>query len=191
MKTIIKQLCLAFCLITSMSAIAQQTSLTVDNQTPGWLSNKINYEDQISVQRLKVTGYLNSDDIAFLETLSTDRSLKVLDLEETHMVTGGSNTGVILEDDVCNWAGIYSNFALQKLTVSKFANLPSIVASSYMVNCNKVDTLVVTYVEKMIEIYRNPKKMLWIPEGVETIYNSGGRINSSINIPASIRKISG
>ena len=32
---------------------AQQTSMTIDNQTPGWLSSKINYGDQQTVEKLR------------------------------------------------------------------------------------------------------------------------------------------
>lgn len=48
---------------------AQATTLIVDNQTPGWLSSKINYGDQQTVENLKVTGYLNADDLKFIGTL--------------------------------------------------------------------------------------------------------------------------
>lgn len=40
MKRIIS---LCMCLAMCMALFAQATDLTVDNQTPGWLSNKIGY----------------------------------------------------------------------------------------------------------------------------------------------------
>ena len=39
--------------------LAQNTTLVVDNQNPGWLSNKIPFKDQESVKNLTVTGYIN------------------------------------------------------------------------------------------------------------------------------------
>ena len=74
------------CLMLGMVASAQKTSLVIDNQTPGWLSSKINYGDQLTVQNLKVTGYLNQDDLAFITKLTT-RALKgELDLEDCQIV---------------------------------------------------------------------------------------------------------
>lgn len=69
---------------------AQATSLTVDNQTPGWLSSKINYGDQLTVENLTLTGYFNGTDFNFITDLSNRRSLHgVLDLSEAHIVAGG------------------------------------------------------------------------------------------------------
>lgn len=66
---------------------AQATSLTVDNQTPGWLSSKINYGDQQTVENLKVTGYLNADDIKFIGTLIQKHSLSgILDMEDCQII---------------------------------------------------------------------------------------------------------
>ena len=91
MKTIKKTnlLAILICLV-STNLFAQKTTLEVDNQTPGWLSSKINFSDQLSLETLKITGYINTDDISFLEQLSTKRSLQVLDLEEVHLAPGGT-----------------------------------------------------------------------------------------------------
>ena len=58
--------CFAMC----MALFAQATDLTIDNQTPGWLSSKINYGDQQTVKNLKVTGYINNTDIRFIGSLT-------------------------------------------------------------------------------------------------------------------------
>ena len=55
---------------------AQATSLTVDNQTPGWLSSKINYGDQQTVRDLTVSGFLNQDDLKFIGTLINNHNLR-------------------------------------------------------------------------------------------------------------------
>lgn len=66
---------------------AQATSLTIDNQTPGWLSSKINYGDQQPVKDLKVSGYLNADDIKFIGTLIQTHSLSgLVDIEDCQIV---------------------------------------------------------------------------------------------------------
>lgn len=54
---------------------AQATSLTIDNQTPGWLSSKINYGDQTTVKNLTVTGYINQADLAFISDLMSKHNL--------------------------------------------------------------------------------------------------------------------
>lgn len=66
---------------------AQATTLIVDNQTPGWLSSKINYGDQQTVENLKVTGYLNADDLKFIGTLIQTHSLSgMVDLEDCQII---------------------------------------------------------------------------------------------------------
>lgn len=66
---------------------AQATTLLVDNQTPGWLSNKINYGDQQTVENLVVTGYVNQTDLTFIGTLMEKHSLNgCLDLTDAVVV---------------------------------------------------------------------------------------------------------
>ena len=81
-------LTLVWCLGISMSC-AQKTTMTLDCQNPGWLSNKIAYGDQMTLRNLTVTGYLNGTDIVFLRGLLFDKSLKHLDLTDAHIVAGG------------------------------------------------------------------------------------------------------
>ena len=76
--------------MTTNVAMGQSTSLVIDNQTPGWLSSKINYGDQLSVERLKVTGYINGEDLLFIKKLKEDFNLKILDLSESSIVSGGT-----------------------------------------------------------------------------------------------------
>ncbi|MBR1518458.1 MAG: Ig domain-containing protein [Prevotella sp.] len=86
---------LAMCI----SMFPQAKSLTVDCQTPGWLSSKINYGDQQTVENLKVTGYINSTDLDFIGELIHNRSLNgELDLSEVRIATPG-------EEDELNWRG--------------------------------------------------------------------------------------
>ena len=76
-------------LLTSIyvSGYAQQTTMTVDCQTPGWLSNKINYGDQKTIKNLTVTGYINQTDLNFIGSLSTKQSLTgKLDLTNAEIV---------------------------------------------------------------------------------------------------------
>ena len=67
MKKLLFLIAIALC--CRFATFAQATSLTVDCQTPGWLSSKINYGDQLTVENLTITGYLNSDDLHFIGSL--------------------------------------------------------------------------------------------------------------------------
>ena len=83
-----KNLLLAILLmVICHSTYAQQTSLIVDCQTPGWLSSKINYGDQQTVRDLTVTGYINSTDLLFIGQLITENNLDgKLDLEDVNII---------------------------------------------------------------------------------------------------------
>lgn len=79
---------------------AQATSLTVDNQTPGWLSSKINYGDQLTVENLTVTGYLNADDIKFIGTLIQSHSLSgLIDMEDTQIINKEGVISNVLDEN--------------------------------------------------------------------------------------------
>ena len=73
--------------ISFLSAMGQATSLTIDNQTPGWLSSKIAYGDQQTVQNLKVTGFINAEDLKFIGRLMGKYSLTgCIDLENVDLI---------------------------------------------------------------------------------------------------------
>lgn len=73
-----------------LTTYAQRTSMTIDNQTPGWLSSKIEYTDQQTLENLKVTGYINGTDIKFIRELNTNLNLHgIIDLSEANIVAGG------------------------------------------------------------------------------------------------------
>lgn len=77
-------------LFSCLNMFSQATSLTVDCQNPGWLSNMIPFNDQLTLENLTVTGYLNGTDFKFLRELSKNRSLHgVLNLENANIVAGG------------------------------------------------------------------------------------------------------
>lgn len=89
MKRIISfYMCFAMCI----ALFAQATDLTIDNQTPGWLSSKINYGDQQTVKNLKVTGYVNVTDLSFIGSLMQNRNLHgCVDLSEVYVVGNKDN----------------------------------------------------------------------------------------------------
>ena len=89
MKRIITSfMCFAIC----MALFAQATDLTIDNQTPGWLSSKIGQADRVTVENLKVTGYVNTSDLAFIGGLMQNRNLHgCVDLSEVNVVGNKDN----------------------------------------------------------------------------------------------------
>ena len=54
---------------------AQDKVMTIDNQTPGWLSSKMTYAQQVAVEDLTVTGYINPTDMEFINGLIGKRNL--------------------------------------------------------------------------------------------------------------------
>lgn len=86
MKKCIVLIMLLFC--CCINIFAQQTTMTVDNQMPGWLSNKISYPDQVSLKNLTVTGYINGADMKFIKDLMQNKNLIHLDLYDANIVTG-------------------------------------------------------------------------------------------------------
>lgn len=200
----IKKVCMALCLMlgfASNEARAQQTSMVIDNQTPGWLSSKIEFTDQVSVENLKVTGYLDETDFDFLKSLSNNRNLKVLDLEEVHYSTG---------NDKYKNSSLYKKFKLKKLIASKYikiywVNTNNDTTNTIYTHDSAVDSLIIRRVEKnytVIDAYKDhtntpEKQVLYLefPEGVEIIKwgilsdNISNKGTRTITIPSTIREL--
>ncbi|MBQ2175928.1 MAG: leucine-rich repeat domain-containing protein, partial [Alphaproteobacteria bacterium] len=77
--------------LIAIISMAQATSLTIDCQTPGWLSSMINYGDQVTLESLKVTGYINETDLSFIGSLNKNQQLRVIDLEDVQIVAENSS----------------------------------------------------------------------------------------------------
>lgn len=75
----------------SIFIYAQETELTIDNQTPGWLSNQMTYSEQVSVKRLTLKGYINKTDMDFVNDLVRTRSLEYLDLYDVILIDQNNN----------------------------------------------------------------------------------------------------
>ena len=81
-----------------LSIYGQDLSLAVNCSTPGQLSSLIDYETQITVHDLKVTGYINGIDLNFIKSLNKNRSLKgVINLKDVEIIADGS---IIKTDNV-------------------------------------------------------------------------------------------
>ena len=95
------------CLLASIGINAQDKVMTVDNQTPGWLSSKMTYAQQVAVEDLTVTGYINPADMQFLNTLIKARKLVVLNLNKANLVDNEGNDNIL-------WGG-FMNFGDKKV----------------------------------------------------------------------------
>ena len=165
-----------------MIAMAQATSLTIDNQTPGWLSSKINYGDQQTLKNLKVTGYINGTDIKFIRELNLNRSLRgVIDLEDANILSGGEAyyKTYVTNDNVFTdymFAGLRS---LQKVILPKsLTSWKNAQAGGTQFCGTKADTLVINGSMKSISCggYDNNYNLfywhvrcIYFPEGVTSI----------------------
>ena len=166
---------------------AQATSLTVDNQTPGWLSSKINYGDQLTVENLTLTGYFNRTDFNFITDLSNRRSLRgVLDLSEAHIVAGGEEIGhSSLEDDTWNSDIFYPELPIQKVILPK-----SLKSGKYGTGIwANADTIIVPKAfDKRMSLLNKGKTypFYFIPEGVEQLDNISYK---KVLVPETCKKI--
>lgn len=69
---------------------AQATTLRVDNKVAGTLSQRILYDDKLTVENLTIIGEINADDMTYLKELNSEHSLVgVLDLSGVNIVSGG------------------------------------------------------------------------------------------------------
>ena len=93
-----------------LSVRAQQTSLVIDNQTPGWLSNKIAYGDQKTIHNLKITGYINAEDLKFIGEMICKQALRgCIDLENVNIVGKTTDEDNVMPENSfkINWSSEY------------------------------------------------------------------------------------
>lgn len=205
MRKLILFLTLVF---ASTLAMAQATSLVVDNQTPGWLSSKINYGDQKTVVNLKVTGYINQDDVTFINQLISKQKLHgKLDLEDADVV-GGS--GSFDEDSVMRNSGTGTycviRGTLKHLLLPKSLKRPTIniMATDYIYICDAVKADTITIGGKSMPnippqdifgSYNDSLKCLIFREGVESVGVGSGqsfyqpRKLSQVVFPSTLKEI--
>ena len=151
---------------------AQNTSLVVDNQTPGWLSNKIPFKDQESVKNLTVTGYLNGTDIKFIRELLNNRQLAHLDLSDANIVAGGD---AYYSTSEYSYTIDKDNRILKYMFTGKKLNYLSLPKSIEVVTDSKfytsLDTLVIGGNFKILNPWyvEDNINYLYIREGVDSL----------------------
>ena len=175
-----KMCCLLIAVLVSSAVYAQKTSLTVDCQTPGWLSSKINYGDQLTVENLRVTGYINSSDLKFIGTLMENSLKGKLDLSDIVIVKDDNEK----DNELINYA-----FNLQNETSIKCIELPKSITTTNNSWGYKlvVDTLIIgSSIMSDIDITclavsGNSPNVIILREGVENITST--RPNYSNDTP--------
>lgn len=178
---------------------AQNTTLEVDNQYPGWLSSKIPFKDQASVQNLTVTGYINGTDVKFIRELINNRQLSHLDLSDANIIAGGEayyvpNQNYSYKIDKDNTIGSYM-FKTDLTSKGRltYLSLPKSVTKINLDNridyCDdNLDTLVIGGDLKMLRYMDvcQAKKYLMIREGVDSL-NATNIQAKSVHLPTTIK----
>lgn len=181
---------------------AQNTILVVDNQNPGWLSNKIPFKDQESVKNLTVTGYLNGTDIKFLNELFDRRQLTHLDLTDSYIVAGGDAyySNYTTKDNELTPRMFYSS-SLTPKTIDFFATPKSTVKEDKFLASNfYVDTLIVGGKSKSFKPRSVYDGYMWVTrlvirEGIESVFGDSNGSSSmmaklkSVDLPTTVKEI--
>ncbi len=178
--------------LCSIGVSAQSEAMTVDNQMPGWLSSKIAYTDQVSLKSLKVTGYINGTDLAFVKGMMKNKSLVHVDLSDANIVSGGG-----VKDNEVSYG-----FYFQEQKQGTYLSLPvnaEVINNFYRSGPsgfdepgnNVIDTLVLggpSY--KRFTLHRQHHFLanyLYLREGVDTLATYSAISVKKIHLPSTVR----
>lgn len=178
--------------LCSIGVSAQSEAMTVDNQMPGWLSSKIAYTDQVSLKSLKVTGYINGTDLAFVKGMMKNKSLVHVDLSDANIVSGGG-----VKDNEVSYGfyfqeqkqGTYLSLPVNAEVINNFYR--SGPSGSDVSGNNVIDTLVLggpSY--KSFTLYRQYHFLanyLYLREGVDTLDTYSALSVKKIHLPSTVR----
>lgn len=178
--------------LCSIGVSAQSEAMTVDNQMPGWLSSKIAYTDQVSLKSLKVTGYINGTDLAFVKGMMKNKSLVHVDLSDANIVSGGG-----VKDNEVSYGfyfqeqkqGTYLSLPVNAEVINNFYR--SGPSGSDVPGNNVIDTLVLggpSY--KSFTLYRQHHFLanyLYLREGVDTLDTYSAISVKKIHLPSTVR----
>lgn len=178
--------------LCSIGVSAQSEAMTVDNQMPGWLSSKIAYTDQVSLKSLKVTGYINGTDLAFVKGMMKNKNLVHVDLSDANIVSGGG-----VKDNEVSYGfyfqeqkqGTYLSLPVNAEVINNFYR--SGPSGSDVSGNNVIDTLVLggpSY--KSFTLYRQHHFLanyLYLREGVDTLDTYSALSVKKIHLPSTVR----
>lgn len=178
--------------LCSIGVSAQSEAMTVDNQMPGWLSSKIAYTDQVSLKSLKVTGYINGTDLAFVKGMMKNKSLVHVDFSDANIVSGGG-----VKDNEVSYGfyfqeqkqGTYLSLPVNAEVINNFYR--SGPSGSDVSGNNVIDTLVLggpSY--KRFTLHRQYHFLanyLYLREGVDTLDTYSSLSVKKIHLPSTVR----
>lgn len=162
---------------------AQEKVMTIDNQTPGWLSSKMTYDQQVNVEDLTITGYVNKTDMEFINGLANKRKLKKLNLHNVNTINDNNEDNYLWEEFIhCN---------LTKLIMPSKILYPGTIKGN-------IDSLYIRPDKLLKDNFypfeiKKSLKHLFIEEGTDSIPKKCFQIASSetpiIHLPNSIKYI--
>lgn len=162
--------------------------MTVDNQMPGWLSNKISYPDQVSLKNLTVTGYINGADMKFIKDLMQNKNLIHLNLSDANIVTGEGTYENQMRSDFYfseNKDGTF--LSLPKTLETIFSLYPSDISRN-----NVTDTLIVggpAYKKfSLTRQFAYLANFLYMREGIDTITSTNIPVKK-VHLPSTLKYI--
>lgn len=183
-----KYIVLIMLMLCCINIFAQQTTMTVDNQMPGWLSSKIAYSDQLSLKNLTVTGYINGEDIKFIKDLMQNKNLIHLDLSDANIVTGEGTYENQMRSDFYfseNKDGTF--LSLPKTLETIFSLYPSDISRN-----NVTDTLIVggpAYKKfSLTRQFAYLANYLYMREGIDTITSTNIPVKK-VHLPSTLKYI--
>lgn len=181
---------------------AQNTILVIDNQNPGWLSNKIPFKDQESVKNLTVTGYLNGTDIKFLNELFDRRQLTHLDLTDSYIVAGGDTyySNYTTKDNELTPHMFYSSSITPKTIDFLVTPKSTVKEDKFLASNFYVDTLIVGGKSKSFKPRSVYDGFMWVTrlvmrEGIESVFGDSNGSSSmmaklkSVDLPTTVKEI--
>lgn len=196
-----KLLTLAILLFGYTCAWAQATSLTIDLETPGTLLEKINFQDRSTLQELRVTGYINNDDLTVMAGMIDNANLKVLDLENALICSDYVITNELSTTKFQKLGKSFRKFILPKALIT--TDLSKLLCGTYL------DTLIINGTMTGLGIggYTSVSsgtpegtwevKCVYVPEGVKSFdcgYCAGGaHVNTTsleLFLPTTLKSIS-
>ena len=194
-------LSIAFVLCSCLNTFSQATSLTIDCKNPGWLASYISPTDVQNIHSLKVTGIINSTDLATIGNLVKNYQLhERLDLENVD-IEGNILSGDMFGVTNCQLRYMSLPLSVQKLeSCVNWVKLDTLVCGSEIMpvfDSNgylpKIDTKhlilrdgVVYY---MYSVAESPIEEIVFPNSLKYINSLSGNNLSKINIPPAVEHL--
>lgn len=196
-----KLLTLVLAIVNCMNTFPQTTSLTIDCQNPGWLASYINPTDVQNIHSLKVTGKINSADLATIGNLVKNYQLhERLDLEDVN-IEGNMLSGNMFGVTDCQLQYLSLPLSVTKLeSCVNWVKLDTLVCGSEIMPVFArseyrpgIDTKCLILREGvsyyMYNEENSPVEEIVFPTSLKYIYELLGSNLSKINIPPAVEHL--